>query len=151
MIARWSKVSTYPKESGYIEVSDYLCLMKIIKNELLPSRAECAGSLKNVIDALYVLNGKWKLALILSLVQSSKHFNEIQHEVTGISSKVLAKELKDLELNDFITRNVYPTTPVSIIYEATAYSRTLKNVLGELSAWGEQHREKIKQSMRKQS
>lgn len=125
--------------------------MKMIRNEDLPSHEECAGSLKNVLDALYVLNGKWKVALILCLVQSSKRFNEIQHEITGISSKVLANELKDLELNDFIKRNVYPTTPVSIIYEATEYSRTLKNVIGELSAWGEQHREKIKQSMRKQS
>jgi DNA-binding HxlR family transcriptional regulator len=114
--------------------------MKVIMNEQLPGKAQCAGSLKNVLDALYVLNGKWKLALILSLVQSSKRFNEIQQEVTGISSKVLAKELKDLELNDFVTRNVYPTTPVTIIY-----------VIGELSTWGEQHREKIKQSMRKQS
>lgn len=125
--------------------------MKMIINERLLSREECANSLRNVLDALYVLNGKWKLALILSLVQSSKRFNEIQHEITGISSKVLAKELKDLELNDFITRNVYPTVPVSIIYEATEYSRTLKNVIGELSAWGEQHREKVKQSMRKKS
>ena len=120
--------------------------MKIVKNELLPSHEECAGSLKNVLDALYVLNGKWKLALILSLVQSSKRFNEIQQEITGISAKVLAKELKDLELNDFIKRNVYPTTPLSIIYEATPYSLTLKNVLAELSTWGEQHREKVKQS-----
>lgn len=124
--------------------------MKMIKNEDLPSEAACATSLKNVLDALYILNGKWKLALILSVAQSAKRFNEIQQEVTGISSKVLAKELKDLELNDFIIRNVYPTTPVSIIYEATGYSRTLKNVLTELSAWGEQHREKVKQSMRKQ-
>lgn len=125
--------------------------MKVIKNEPIISKEECAGSLKNILDALYVLNGKWKLAVILSLVQSSKRFNEIQHEVTGISSKILAKELKDLELNDFIKRNVYPTTPVSIIYEATEYSLTLKKVIGELSTWGEQHREKIKQSMRRQS
>jgi len=125
--------------------------MKVIKNELVPNKVQCASSLKNVLDALYVLNGKWKLAVILSLVQSSKRFNEIQHELSGISAKVLAKELKDLELNDFISRKVYPTTPVSIIYEATGYSRTLKNVLGELSAWGEQHREKVKQGMRKQS
>ncbi len=125
--------------------------MKIIKDEQLPSNEVCAGSLRNVLDALYVLNGKWKLAVILSLVQSAKRFNEIQNEITGISSKVLAKELKDLELNDLITRTVYPTTPVSIIYDATEYSRTLRNVIGELSAWGERHREKIKQSMRKQS
>jgi DNA-binding HxlR family transcriptional regulator len=124
--------------------------MKVVKNQSLPDKMECAGSLKNVLDALYVLNGKWKLALILSLVQSSKRFNEIQNEVAGISSKVLAKELKDLELNDFIKRRVYPTIPVSIIYEATDYSQTLKNVLGELDAWGKQHREKVKESMRKQ-
>lgn len=123
--------------------------MKMITNESLPDNEECAKSLRNVLDALYVINGKWKLALILCLVQSSKRFNEIQHEITGISSRILAKELKDLELNDFIKRNVYPTTPVSVIYEATEYSRTLKNVIGELSAWGGQHREKIKQSMRK--
>ena len=124
--------------------------MKVVKNETLPSKEECAGSLRNMLDALYVLNGKWKMAVILCLVRSPKRFNEIQQEVTGISAKVLAKELKDLELNDFIKRNVYATTPVSIIYEATAYSRTLKNVLAELNNWGEQHREKVKQSMRKQ-
>lgn len=125
--------------------------MKMNINETLPDKEECAGSLKNVIDALSVINGKWKLALILSLMQSPKRFNEIQHEIPGISSRILAKELKDLELNDFITRKVYPTTPVSIIYEATGYCRTLKNLLGELSAWGGLHREKVKQSMRKQS
>jgi DNA-binding HxlR family transcriptional regulator len=123
--------------------------MKTIEDETLPTKEECAGSLKNILDALYVLNGKWKMALILSLVQSPKRFNEIQKEIKGISPKVLAKELKDLELNDFIKRNVFPTTPVSIIYEATDYSRTLKNVIRELSLWGEQHREKIKESMRK--
>jgi DNA-binding HxlR family transcriptional regulator len=125
--------------------------MKVLKSEPVLSHAECTGSLRNVLDALYVLNGKWKLPLILSLMQSSKRFNEIQQEITGISAKVLAKELKDLELNQFIRRNVYPTTPVSIIYEATAYSITLKKVLAELSTWGEQHREKIKESMRKHS
>ncbi|MDR6569265.1 winged helix-turn-helix transcriptional regulator [Chitinophaga ginsengisegetis] len=125
--------------------------MKMTINETLPDNEACAGSLKNVLDALSVINGRWKLALILCLVQSSKRFNEIQHEVTGISSRILAKELKDLELNDFIKRTVYPTTPVTIIYEATEYSRTLKTLIGELSAWGGQHREKIRQSMRKQS
>ena len=123
--------------------------MEKVKQEALPDKKECEGSLRNVIDALYVLSGKWKLAVILCVVQSPKRFNEIQHEVTGISPKVLAKELKDLEENDFIARKVYPTTPVSIIYEATAYSRTLKTVIGELDAWGGKHREKIKESMRR--
>ncbi|MBS0027344.1 winged helix-turn-helix transcriptional regulator [Chitinophaga sp. 22321] len=125
--------------------------MSMIINEPLPRNEECAAALKNVLDALSVINGRWKLALLLCLMQSSKRFNEIQHEIPGISSRILAKELKDLELNYFIRRNVYPTTPVTIIYEATEYSRTLKKVLGELGAWGGLHREKIRQSMRKQS
>ena len=116
--------------------------------DTIPGKEECASSLRNVLDAMYVLNGKWKLAIILNLVQSAKRFNEIQNEVKGISPKVLANELKDLELNEFIKRTVYATTPVTIFYEATDYSRSLKNVLHELSAWGGQHREKIKQSMR---
>jgi DNA-binding HxlR family transcriptional regulator len=114
----------------------------------IPGKEECASSLKNVLDALYVLNGRWRLPVVLSLVQKPKRFNEIQNAVSGISPKVLAKELKDLELNEFIKRNVNPTTPVTIVYEATEYSLTLKNVLRELDAWGEQHRERIKQSMR---
>lgn len=121
----------------------------MIPDENMLGKEACASSLKYVMDALYVLGGKWKLPLILCIVQSSKRFNEIQHEVNGISPKVLAQELKDLELNDFIRRNVYATTPVTIIYEATAYSHSLKNVLKELSAWGENHREKIRKSMRK--
>ncbi|WP_225860056.1 MULTISPECIES: helix-turn-helix domain-containing protein [Chitinophaga] len=125
--------------------------MDMIINEALPSSTVCAESLRNALDALYVLNGKWKLVLLLCLMQSSKRFNEIEQDISGISSRILAKELKDLELNGFITRNVYPTTPVSIVYEATAYSRTLKSVIGELSVWGKQHREKIKQSLRTSS
>lgn len=116
----------------------------------IPNKEDCAHSLKYVIDALYVLGGKWKLPLILCLVQSPKRFNEIQNEVSGISPKILAQELKDLELNEFIKRNVHPTRPVTIIYEATEYSRTLKNVLRELSSWGGQHRERIRESIRKQ-
>lgn len=123
--------------------------MKMVVNDPLPGKEECAGNLRNVVDALYVLNGKWKLALILCLMHSPKRFMEIQNDLTGISAKVLAKELKDLELNGFITRNVYATNPVSIIYESTEYSRTLKTLLAELSAWGAQHRERIKESMRK--
>ena len=121
----------------------------MIPDENLPGKEACANSLKYVMDALFVLGGKWKLPLILCILQSSKRFNEIQHAINGISPKVLAQELKDLELNDFIRRNVYPTTPVTIIYEATAYSRSLKNVMKELGTWGENHREKIRESMRK--
>ncbi|SDF52434.1 winged helix-turn-helix transcriptional regulator [Chitinophaga filiformis] len=127
--------------------------MEIMVHEIetIPTKQECDSSLNNVVDALYVLGGKWKLPLILSLVQSPKRFSEIQHELSGISPKILAKELKDLELNEFITRKVYAGTPATIVYEATPHSLTLKNVLRELSLWGKQHREMIKKSMKREA
>ena len=122
--------------------------MEAIVNEEIPGRHECVSKVRNITDALYVLNGKWKLPLIYTLREGPKRFNEIMKAVEGISPKVLAKELRDLEINEFIVRKVFPTIPVTVIYETTAYSDTLKNVLYELDQWGEKHREKIKQSIR---
>jgi DNA-binding HxlR family transcriptional regulator len=122
--------------------------MKSIVNEEVPAKTECISKVKYISDAMYVLNGKWKFPLIFTLRQSPLRFNEILQLVEGITPKVLAKELKDLEMNGFIERKVYSTTPVTVIYETTPYSETLNNVLNELGQWGEQHREKIKQSIR---
>jgi DNA-binding HxlR family transcriptional regulator len=115
----------------------------------VPSKEECLASVNAIRDALFVLNGKWKLPLIFTLIEKPRRFNEIQLSVKGITPKILSKELKDLEENGFVKRIVYPTTPVTVIYEITAYSHTLKSVLNELRLWGTQHRDMIKQSMRK--
>ncbi|WP_267406602.1 MULTISPECIES: hypothetical protein [unclassified Chryseobacterium] len=48
--------------------------MKTTENQALPSPAECQSSLKNVIDAMYVLNGRWKLPLILCLINNPKRY-----------------------------------------------------------------------------
>jgi DNA-binding HxlR family transcriptional regulator len=124
--------------------------MEKIFSDEIPSKVECVSNVNAIRDALFVLNGKWKLLLIFTLLESSKRFNEIQHAVQGITPKILSKELKDLEENGFLTRNVFPTTPVTVLYEITDYSHTLKNVLRELNTWGSQHREKIKASMRRE-
>ncbi len=117
--------------------------MEKLQNKPPITKAECNSNLRNVIDALYVLNGKWKLPIVLSLVNEPKRFNEIMKDVEGISPKILAQELKHLEQNELVIRNVYATTPVSIVYEASTYSNTLKDVLGALSDWGAIHRKKI--------
>jgi DNA-binding HxlR family transcriptional regulator len=72
----------------------------------------------------------------------------LQRTITGISSKVLAAELKELELNGFVKRNVLPQTPVIIEYELTDYALTLEVVLDALSDWGTKHRAKIRQGMK---
>jgi len=124
--------------------------MKAVIDEDIPTKEQCSGNVNAIRDALFVLNGKWKLPVIFSLIEKSKRFNEIQQSVQGITPKILSKELKDLEENGFVKRIVYPTTPVTIIYEITPYSHTLKNVLNELKLWGTQHRDMIKQSMKNQ-
>lgn len=137
------KDSGYPKESGYFLESWYLYNMESTNNNEHITKVECGSNLRNVIDALYVLNGKWKLPIVLSLVNAPKRFNEIMKEVEGISPKILAQELRHLEQNELVVRNVYDTTPVSIVYEASLYSETLKDVLKTLSDWGAGHRKKI--------
>ena len=103
---------------------------------------ECNNRLTALSDALYVIGGKWKLRIIIALAEGNTRFNELQR-VLDISAKVLSNELKDMELNGLVKRNVYPSTPVVIEYELTEYSDTLKDVLTSLSNWGLMHRNKI--------
>jgi DNA-binding HxlR family transcriptional regulator len=108
----------------------------------------CVVSINAVRDTLYVLNGKWKLPLILALSGGPKRFKDIQRTLGDITPKILSKELKELELNEFVKRNVFATTPVTVTYEATPYSQSLDKVLGELREWGLQHRQRIVNSRR---
>jgi DNA-binding HxlR family transcriptional regulator len=56
---------------------------------------------------------------------------------------MLSKELKDMELNKLVKRNVYPETPVLIEYEPTEYCRTFGNIIMEMINWGREHRRVI--------
>ena len=108
------------------------------------SKAKCNQKLIAVGDALYVIGGKWKLRIIIAMSEGNYRFNELQRTIDGISAKVLSSELKDLELNGFVKRTVHDETPVVVTYEPTEYTHTLKDVLQSLSAWGEMHREKLR-------
>ena len=130
------KAVSYRKFASFI-------IMRSIANEEIPAKAECFSKVRNISDALYVLNGKWKFPLIFTLRESPLRFNEILKAVEGITPKVLVKELKELELNEFVERKVYSTTPVQITYELTPYSDSLKEIVNALRMWGEQHRKFI--------
>ncbi|MBB6239484.1 DNA-binding HxlR family transcriptional regulator [Pedobacter sp. AK013] len=117
-------------------------------NEGVPGTKEfsqdCHKLLSSVSDALYVIGGKWKLMIIISMARGNNRFTEIQRMVTGISARVLSSELKELEMNGFIVKKVTNGYPVTIEYQLLPYSETLQDVVGALSNWGIQHREKIK-------
>jgi DNA-binding HxlR family transcriptional regulator len=116
-------------------------------NNQHPSEAQCKATLNAVADAVYVIGGKWKLRIIVALKDGNKRFNELQRLIDGISAKVLSAELKELELNGFVRRNVFTGMPVVVEYELTEYAETLNGVLQSLSEWGAMHREKVKQSL----
>ena len=117
-----------------------------LSNKKITKQA-CTESLVAIGDALYAIGGKWKLRIIVGLSDGNKRFNELQKNIEGISAKVLSFELKELELNGFIKRNVHTGTPVLVEYELTPYSHTLRGVLKALTEWGSLHRKKIKQGM----
>ncbi len=106
----------------------------------------CSYKLGALADALYAIGGKWKLRIIISLIGTTSRFNDLQRTVTGISSKVLAAELRELELNGFVKRTIKDGFPVIVEYELTEYSITLQPVLDSLVDWGAKHRQKIMNS-----
>ncbi|HWI93778.1 MAG TPA: helix-turn-helix domain-containing protein [Flavisolibacter sp.] len=124
-------------------------MVKLRVSNEKPSEAECRATLTSIADALYVIGGKWKLRIIVAMKEGNKRFNEMQRTIEGISAKVLSAELKDLELNGFVTRKVYTGTPVVVEYELTDYCETLNDVLHTLSEWGAMHKETVKKGMKK--
>jgi DNA-binding HxlR family transcriptional regulator len=99
--------------------------------------------IKFVQDTLYVISGKWKLPIIISLYYGNARFKDLQATIPKITNRVLSKELKELEANQLITRTVYDTSPVSIEYALAEYSHTLLPVIQTMAKWGEQHRVKV--------
>lgn len=105
--------------------------------------SECLGMIRPVKDALEVLNGKWKLPIIIALSFGNKRFSEISKEIPKITDRMLSKELRDLEMNQLVKRTVYDTFPVTVEYALTDYGESLDKVINELRSWGLQHRKRI--------
>ncbi|MCC9064725.1 MULTISPECIES: winged helix-turn-helix transcriptional regulator [Flavobacterium] len=118
---------------------------KIEKPEMTKEfTSECTTMLAAVSDALYAIGGKWKLMIIIAMARGNNRFSELQRQVTGISARVLSSELKELELNGFIIKKVSVGYPVLIEYELLPYSHTLEELVGAMTRWGIQHRQKIR-------
>jgi len=103
----------------------------------------CITALPSLRDALDVISGKWKLLILVSLATGHRRFREIERSIPDISSKVLAKELKDLEQHQLIRRTVQEGPPVLVLYEVLPYADSLDTVIFALRDWGTEHRKKI--------
>jgi len=100
--------------------------------------------IKFVQDTLFVIGGKWKLPIIISVYHGHKRFNEILSSIPKITNRVLSKELRHLEENELICRKIYDDYPARIEYTLTDYCHSVTEVLTSMEKWGKQHRERIK-------
>lgn len=85
-----------------------------------------------------MVGGKWKTSILLYLKDSTLRFGELQRAV-AVSQKVLTQQLKELEQDGIIRRQVYAEVPPRVEYSLSPYGQTLQPVLEALYSWGLQH------------
>lgn len=105
--------------------------------------SDCAKKIRAIDDTMDILSGKWKVSIIARLCYKPFRYSELLKDINGISGKMLSSELKELEVNGLINREVSKTKPVAVTYEISAYGISLKNLTDSIADWGLQHRERI--------
>lgn len=104
---------------------------------------ECGHKLMAIQDTMDVISGKWKVSIIACLCFQPMRYSELLREIKGISGKVLSRELKELETNQLITRNVINTQPITVQYRITDYGNSLRGLTEVIADWGFNHRAKV--------
>jgi DNA-binding HxlR family transcriptional regulator len=103
------------------------------KNKIEKSQKIC--TLKDVLD---VIGGKWAMPIIYNLSKGKMRFKEIERTIEGINTRMLVKELKNLEANGIITREAFPTVPPTVEYALTTKGDKLLPSIKSLHQWGQE-------------
>lgn len=102
-----------------------------MKNKFNESEKQC--TLKDVLD---VIGGKWAMPIIYILSKGKMRFKEIERTIEGINTRMLVKELKNLEATGIITREVFATVPPTVEYALTEKGEKLLPSIKSLHKWG---------------
>lgn len=114
------------------------------KKAIVNDTPVCQMRMQAISDSMSILSGKWKFHILGTLIEGSKlGFMDLLREVDGIGSKMLSKELQDLEMNHLISRTVMNTKPITVEYSITEYGKTLTPVIDALAKWGTDYRQSI--------
>jgi DNA-binding HxlR family transcriptional regulator len=92
-----------------------------------------------VETTLRVIGGRWKVLIIRELMQGVKRFGELQRALHGITQKMLTEQLRELEEDGIVHREVYPQIPPKVEYSLTPLGETLKPILYAMHEWGAKH------------
>ncbi len=136
------------KSNGDIRVAiliKYRIIGNMDENNNNPVK-ECSYNILCIHDAMDVIGGRWKVSIIACLCFQPMRYSELLREIKGISGKMLSRELKDMEINQLISRTVIDTQPMSVVYDLTEYGKTLKDLTLTIANWGRNHRKKIIES-----
>lgn len=87
-----------------------------------------------------LIGHKWKVLILRNLFNNgTQRFNELSKGISGISQKMLTQQLRQLEADGIIYRNVYPEVPPKVEYSLTVLGKSLKPILDEMNIWGIEH------------
>jgi DNA-binding HxlR family transcriptional regulator len=82
---------------------------------------------------------KWAFLIIETLGDRTRRFSELRDEIEGISHKMLTQNLRMLERNGLVERNVYPTVPPRVEYTLTEPGQGLRATVDGMCTWTHRH------------
>lgn len=91
-----------------------------------------------VETALKVIGGRWKVLILRELFQGVKRFGELHRAMHGITQKMLTQQLREMEQDGIVYRQVYLQVPPKVEYSLTPLGQSLKPVLNSIHEWGVQ-------------
>ncbi len=94
---------------------------------------------------LDVIGGKWKALILFWLRDEVYRFGELRRKIPAISERMLTQQLRELEENGIVHREVHPVVPPKVEYSLTAYGRTLRPITDLMCAWGKKHQRRLEE------
>ena len=92
-----------------------------------------------VAATLDLIGGKYKALILWHLSEKKLRFSELRKALANATPKMLTQQLRELETNDLIHREVYAVIPPKVEYSLTPLGDSLMVVLDQLCTWGEEH------------
>ena len=83
-----------------------------------------------------IIGGKWKVLILYHLLPETRRFNELQRLLPEITQRMLTLQLRELEADGIVHREVYPQVPPKVEYSLTDFGRTLEPVIAAMHDWG---------------
>ncbi len=87
-------------------------------------------------SAMEIIGGKWKIVILGNLFTGVKRFGELKKLMPGITQKMLTQQLRELEQDGLLHREIYKEIPPKVEYSLTENGKSLEPILKELCTWG---------------